>query len=116
MNNWIKTIIIGNLYCLVFLGLGALFKFNWISIANGLFYSISLFVIVGLIAMLNPKKTLLKNGEPIKRVPLKERLTKGNDMISKGYRLFLYCFIISLIIAVYSYFIYEIGAKALGIV
>ncbi|MCI6276802.1 MAG: hypothetical protein MR639_08695 [Clostridium sp.] len=116
MNNWIKTIIVGNLYCLVFLALGALFKFNWISIANGLFYSIAIFVIVGLIAMLNPRKTLVKNGEEIKRSTLKERLTKGNDMISKGYRLFLYCFIISLIIAFYSYFIYEVGARTLGIV
>lgn len=115
MNNWIKTIIIGNIYCLVFLAIGALFKIKLVSIANGLFYSISLFVIVGLIAMLNPRKTLVKNGEKPKKVPLKERLTKGNDMISKGYRVFLYCFIISLIISVYSYFIYEIGAKALGI-
>lgn len=115
MNRWLKVVIIGNIYSIVFLLLGWIFKFNLASSANGLFYSMGIFIMVGLIALLNPRRAMMKHGEEIKHVPLKERLTRNNDNISKGYRIFLYCFLICTIIMIYSYFAYEIGAKALGI-
>lgn len=115
MNRWIRAVILGNMYCIIFWVISSLLGKHMVSTANGLFYSIGVFVIVGLIALLNPKRQMERSDKEIRKLTIKEVLTTADDMVSKGYRLFLYCFIISMIITVYSYVIYEIGARALGI-
>lgn len=112
--NIFKTFLFGNIYCALFLIIGLIFKMPVIKIANGLFYSMAIYIIVGLIALLNPKKTLNESKDEEKASSsLKDRLFKGNDLVSQGYRVFLYCFEICIIIIIYSYFVYEVGAKNL---
>ncbi|SFB21952.1 hypothetical protein [Clostridium frigidicarnis] len=112
-NNIFKAFIIGNIYCIIFAILGFIFKFGLINIANGLFYSMALYIIVGLIAFLSPRKTLRKNGEEsdVEKTSLREKLSKGKDTVSQGYRIFIYCFEICIIIIAYSYVLYEVGVR-----
>lgn len=112
-SNIFKSFVIGNIYCVIFAILGLVFKLNLISIANGLFYSMAIYIIVGLIAFISPRKTLRKNGEEseVEKISLREKLLKGKDTVSQGYRIFIYCFEICIIIIAYSYVLYEVGVR-----
>ena len=112
--NIFKSFLFGNIYCTLFLIIGLIFKIPVVNIANGLFYSIAIYIIVGLIALLNPRKTSdISKNEKKADSSLKDKLFKSNDLVSQGYRVFLYCFEICIIIIIYSYFVYEVGAKNL---